>query len=135
VREAAPNATTVTGAAAVEPNAFWAVGDGFDLNAYEVRTFMMVRTCRCVDHDGWRPWPVRLTKLPDRPRHPVRDQQLTAYPVPANDEHERPGQMWRAYEPAQTGREALSCRKSCASPMVMAINEYVVRCRFRRSTS
>jgi len=27
----------------VGPNTFWAVGDQFDLNAYEERTFTMVR--------------------------------------------------------------------------------------------
>ena len=42
VREAAPNAT-LTGAAAVGPGTFWAVGHRFDLNAYEERTFTMVR--------------------------------------------------------------------------------------------
>jgi hypothetical protein len=43
VREPAPNAT-LTGAAAVAPNTFWTVGNRFDLNAYEERTFTMVRT-------------------------------------------------------------------------------------------
>jgi hypothetical protein len=42
VREAAPNAT-LAGAAAVGPNTFWAVGNRFDLNAYEERTFTMAR--------------------------------------------------------------------------------------------
>jgi hypothetical protein len=41
-REAAPRAT-LTGAAA-GPNTFWAVGNRFDLNAYEERTFTMART-------------------------------------------------------------------------------------------
>jgi hypothetical protein len=43
VREAAPNAT-LNGAAAVGPNTFWAVGNRFELTAYEERTFTMVRT-------------------------------------------------------------------------------------------
>lgn len=43
VRETAPNAT-LNGAAAVVPNTFWAVGNRFELNAYEERTFTMVRT-------------------------------------------------------------------------------------------
>jgi hypothetical protein len=43
VREAAPNAT-LAGAAAVGPNTFWAVGNRFDLNAYEERTLTMTRT-------------------------------------------------------------------------------------------
>jgi hypothetical protein len=42
-REAAPNAN-VTAAAAVGPNAYWAVGARFDLGAYAERTFSMVRT-------------------------------------------------------------------------------------------
>jgi hypothetical protein len=43
VREVAPNAT-LTGAAAVGPGTFWAVGNRFDLNAYEERTFTMARS-------------------------------------------------------------------------------------------
>jgi hypothetical protein len=38
-----PNAT-LTAAAAVGPNTFWAVGNRFELNAYEERTVTMVRT-------------------------------------------------------------------------------------------
>lgn len=41
LREAAPDAA-LAGAAAVGPNTFWAVGNRFDLNAYEERTFTMV---------------------------------------------------------------------------------------------
>jgi len=44
VRETAPNALALTGAAAVGPNTFWAVGDRFDVSLYEERTFTMVRT-------------------------------------------------------------------------------------------
>jgi hypothetical protein len=43
MREAAPDAG-LTGAAAVGPNTFWAVGHRFDLSAYAERTFTMVRT-------------------------------------------------------------------------------------------
>jgi hypothetical protein len=44
-REATPNPGTVTGAAAVGPSTYWAVGYRFDLAAsYEERTFTMVRS-------------------------------------------------------------------------------------------
>jgi hypothetical protein len=42
-RETAPNAVTLGGAAAVGPNTFWAVGNGFDLSAYEDRNLTIVR--------------------------------------------------------------------------------------------
>jgi hypothetical protein len=42
-QEAASNAK-ITGAAVVGPNRYWAVGARFELNAYEERTFTMVRT-------------------------------------------------------------------------------------------
>jgi hypothetical protein len=55
VREAAPD-TNLTGAAAVGPNTFWAVGHRFDLSAYAERTFTMVRTPdRRADHDRMAP--------------------------------------------------------------------------------
>jgi len=41
LRATAPDAT-LAGAAAVGPSTFWAVGNRFDLNAYEERTFTMV---------------------------------------------------------------------------------------------
>jgi hypothetical protein len=44
VREASPTAQDLTGAAAVGPNTFWALGNQFALDAYEERTFTMVRT-------------------------------------------------------------------------------------------
>jgi len=44
VETASPPNATLNGAAAVGPNTFWAVGTRFELNAYEERTFTMVRT-------------------------------------------------------------------------------------------
>jgi hypothetical protein len=44
VREASPTAQDLTGAAAVGPNTIWTVGNRFALDAYEERTFTMVRT-------------------------------------------------------------------------------------------
>jgi hypothetical protein len=43
-RESAPDANQIAGAAAVGPNTFWAVGNGFDINAYQARNFTMVRS-------------------------------------------------------------------------------------------
>jgi len=43
-RETAPNAANLNGAAGVGPNTFWAVGNGFDLNAYEDRNLTIARS-------------------------------------------------------------------------------------------
>jgi len=43
-REAAPNAVYLKGAAAAGPNTFWAVGIGFEINAYQYRNFAILRT-------------------------------------------------------------------------------------------
>ena len=42
-RETAPNAVNLSGAAAVGPNTFWAVGNGFDISAYEDRNLTIAR--------------------------------------------------------------------------------------------
>jgi hypothetical protein len=42
-QETAPDAIYLTGAAAVGPNTFWAVGIGFDLSAYQYRNFAIVQ--------------------------------------------------------------------------------------------
>ena len=42
-RQTAPDAVHLTGAAAVGPNTFWAVGVGFDLSAYQYRNFAIVQ--------------------------------------------------------------------------------------------
>jgi hypothetical protein len=42
-QETAPDAIHLNGAAAVGPNTFWAVGIGFDLNAYQYRNFAIVQ--------------------------------------------------------------------------------------------
>jgi hypothetical protein len=42
-RETTPNAVNLSGAAVVGPNTFWAVGNGFDLSAYEDRNLILAR--------------------------------------------------------------------------------------------
>ena len=42
-RETAPDTVRVTAAAGAGPTTFWAVGIGFDINAYQYRTFAIVQ--------------------------------------------------------------------------------------------